>query len=142
MGSPGAPTSFPDRVLAFIGLGDWGAVATIASFFFLTGGILLTQVRKTRGKGRTRQAIDEVVIGVPEVKDERTGRVIQPERPGLIDRMDDMDTWRKGVDTTLGKILTAVTPNGGNADSPADTSLRIEKHIKQIADASGVELDQ
>lgn len=128
-------------MLANTVLGDWGAVATIASSLLLVGGVMLTQVRKARGKGRTRVAIDEVVIGVPEIKDERTGRVIQPERPGLIDRMDDMDTWRGEVTGTLGTILDRVTPNGGDTKNPGDTTTVIEKHLKQIADHVGLELD-
>lgn len=135
-------------MLGIIGLGDWGSVATIASFFCLTGGIMLTQVRKQRGKGRTRNAIDEVVIGVPEVKDGRTGRVIQPERPGLIDRMDEMDAWRVEVRGkledqagVLDEILDRVTPNGGDTKNPGDTTTVIENHLKQIADFVGLDLD-
>ena len=134
-------------MLAIIQLGDWSSVATILGTVLLLGGILLTQVRKRRGVGRSRHAIDEVVIGVPEVKDERTGRVIQPERPGLIDRMDEMDAWRVEVreklekqDEKLDTILTRVTPNGGDTQNPGDTAVRIEGQVKQIAEHIGLEL--
>lgn len=122
-------------------LGTWGSIATILGGLALVGGILLTQVRKARGKGTSRHAIDEVVIGVPEVKDERTGRVIQPERPGLIDRMDDMDTWRTGVDDRLDQILTAVKPNGGDTKNPGDTVIRMEGQLRKLAEHVGLDLD-
>lgn len=128
-------------------LGSWGSIATILGTFIVVGGVLLNQVRRRKGTVNTRHAIDEVVIGVPEVKDERTGRVIQPERPGLIDRMDDMDVWRATVDErfkaqadTLQEILDNVKPNGGDSGTPADTTIRTERHVQQIAQRLNLDL--
>jgi hypothetical protein len=122
-------------------LGDSGSIAGVVCAVGVVGGVLLTQVRRARGKGQTRKAIDEVVVGVPAVVDARTGRVIQAERPGLIDRMDEMDTWRGGVDGKLDEILTRVRPNGGDTLNPGDTIVRVEGQIKQIADHIGLDFD-